>query len=227
MPSLGESGQARLKEATVVIAGTGGLGCTVSLFLAYAGVGRLKLIDYDTVQLSNLNRQILFTEADIGLPKAPVAAKRLSSANPWIKIEPIGEKISQDNARSLIANADVVIDAFDNMDGRFILNKACVAENKPLVHAGVRGLTGQVTTILPGKTPCLACLLPTVPIKDAPPPVFGVTPGLLATIQATEALKLIAGIGNVLAGHLLIVNLETMEFNKIAIRRRPGCPVCT
>ncbi len=225
-PALGEDGQNRLKAAHVVVAGVGGLGSPVSIYLAYAGVGHLKLVDCDRVALTNLNRQVLYTEEDIGQAKAVIAAQKIGNMNPGIEVIAVAERITPANARDIIRGASVVVDAMDNFDTRLVLNEACVADRIPFVHAGVYGLFGQMTTILPGQTPCLACIIPARPRKVMPSPVFGFTPGLMANLEVAETIKLIAGFGKLMAGRILHVNLETMDFRTINVSRRPDCPVC-
>lgn len=225
-PELGKLGQLKLKEAHVVVAGLGGLGSPASIYLACAGVGHITVIDHDRVELSNLNRQIVHWDEDIDVEKPLSAARKLIRLNPSITVTPVVAKITKDNARQLIQGVSVVIDAMDNFETRFIINEACVAERIPFIHAGIYGLLGQITTIIPGKTPCLSCIVPCVPTKRKPPPVFGVTPALMATLQVTEAIKLIAGFGNLLTGKLLCINAAKMEFDLVTISRRPDCEIC-
>jgi adenylyltransferase/sulfurtransferase len=225
-PSLGEDGQNKLKAAKVVVAGVGGLGSPVSIYLAYAGVGHIKLVDYDTVSLSNLNRQILYTEDNIGQLKVLAAAEVIKHMNPYIEVSAIPDRITGTNVREIIRGATVVVDAMDNFETRLVLNTACVADNIPFVHAGVYGLVGELMTILPGQTPCLACFFPNSPRKTEPPPIFGVTPGFMAAFQAAETIKLVAGFGKLMTARMLYVNAETMEFRMVNISRRVDCPVC-
>ena len=225
-PELGKAGQLKLKEAHVVVAGLGGLGSPASIYLACAGVGHITVIDHDRVELSNLNRQIVHWDEDIGVEKPLSAARKLTRLNPSITVTPVVAKITKDNARQLITGASLVIDAMDNFEARFVINEACVAKRIPFIHAGIYGLMGQITTIIPGKTPCLSCIVPCVPTKRKPPPVFGVTPALMATLQVTEAIKLLAGFGNLLTGKLLCINAANMEFDAVPISRRPDCAVC-
>jgi adenylyltransferase/sulfurtransferase len=223
---FGAEGQRRLKASHVVVAGAGGIGCPASTYLACAGVGRVTVIDHQSVELSNLNRQFLHWEEDIGRPKAVSAAAKLRNLNTSIAISPVTAEITADNAGDLIRGSSAVLDAMDNFETRAILNQACVAEGIPFIHGGVWGLCGQVTTIIPGKTPCLACLHPQKPAEQRPFPVFGVTPAMVAIIQATEAIKMIAGFGRLLAGQMLYFNEATMDFTFREVVRRPGCPVC-
>lgn len=223
---LGRKGQARLKQSHVVVAGAGGLGCPAATYLACAGIGHITIIDHGVVELTNLNRQFLHWDEDIGQQKAISAAAKLVKLNPGVQITPITTKITTTNARQLIKEASAVIDALDNFRTRAILNRACVAEQIPLIHGGVWGLCGQVTTILPGATPCLACIYPRRPHDQSPFPVLGVTPGVIAAIQAIEAIKIIVGFGRTLAGRMLLINEATMDFAFRELTRNPECPVC-
>jgi adenylyltransferase/sulfurtransferase len=223
---FGMEGQRRLKQSHVVVAGLGGLGCSASLHLALSGIGHITLVDSDRVELSNLNRQVLHYEEDIGEKKPFSAARKLTKLNSSIQVTPVFEKITEHNAEEIIKAADLVLDGMDNLETRFVLNKACVARGIPLVHSGVHGLLGQVTTIIPGKTPCLACILPEVPPRRGLFPVFSVTPGVIAVLQVTEAIKLLAGFGSLLTGKMLYFNGETMDFTCRNLVRNQNCRVC-
>ena len=225
-PDFGKKGQERLKQSHVVVAGLGGLGCTASLYLTCAGVGHVTLIDCDSVELSNLNRQILHYEEDIGEKKPFSAARKLAKLNSSIKVTPIFEKITAQNARKIIKGANLVIDGMDNFKTRFIVNKACIVEGIPFIHGGVHGLFGEVTTILPGITPCLACILPEVPNGELELPVFGVTPALIAILQVTEAIKLLAGFGSLLTGKMLYFDGDKMDFTFHNLVKNQNCRVC-
>jgi molybdopterin/thiamine biosynthesis adenylyltransferase len=223
---FGEEGQKKLKQSHVVVAGLGGLGCSASLYLTCTGIGHITLIDCDCVELSNLNRQILHYEEDIGKGKPLSAAQKLVKLNSSIEVTPVFKKITEQNAREIIKGTNLVIDGMDNFKTRFILNKACVDEGIPLIHGGVHGLFGAVTTILPGRTPCLACIFPEVPQKKGVFPVFGVTPALIAILQVTEAIKLLAGFGSLLAGKMLYFNGDTMDFTFSNLVKNQNCKVC-
>jgi molybdopterin/thiamine biosynthesis adenylyltransferase len=223
---FGEEGQKKLKQSHVVVAGLGGLGCTASLYLTCSGVGHITLIDCDRVELSNLNRQILHYEEDIGGGKPFSAAQKLAKLNSSIEVTPVFRSITERNARELIKGANLVIDGMDNFETRFILNKACVAKGIPLIHGGVHGLFGEVTTIIPRRTPCLACIFPEVPQRKVAFPVFGVTPALIAILQVTEAIKLLAGFGSLLTGKMLYFNGDTMDFTFRALVKNQNCEVC-
>lgn len=223
---FGEEGQRRLKQSHVVVAGLGGLGCAASLYLTCTGVGHITLIDCDRVELSNLNRQILHYEEDIGEGKPFSAAGKLAKLNSSIEVTPVFKKITEHNAREIIRGANLVIDGMDNFKARFILNKACVVEGIPFIHGGVHGLFGEVTTILPGRTPCLACIFPEVPQRKVAFPVFGVAPALIAILQVTEAIKLLTGFGSLLTGKMLYFNGDTMDFTSRDLVRNRNCKVC-
>ena len=223
---FGQEGQEKLKQSHVVVAGLGGLGCPASIYLTCAGVGHITIVDCDYVELSNLNRQILHYEEDIGKKKTISAARKLAKLNSTIKITPIFEKITERNAPKIVQGADLVIDAMDNLKTRLIINKACIAQDIPLIHGGIYGLFGVVTTILPGKTPCLACILPPASQRKSVFPVFGVTPALIAILQVIEAIKLLAGFGRLLTGRMLCFNGDSMDFSFRSLRRNPNCKIC-
>lgn len=227
IPNWGEEGQKRLKSAKVVVVGTGGLGCPASIYLAAAGVGNLVIIDKDKFELSNLNRQILGWQKDIGRLKVAAATEKLKALNPDVAITPLSIELSEDNVNEFIENSDVVLDALDNWKTRFVLNRGCIDNGIPLVHAGIFGLYGQIMTIIPGKGPCLRCLLPEIPKEISQFPVIGATPALFATLQVMETLKLIVGFGENLTGKMLLFDGERMNFSIINTERRPQCPVCS
>jgi len=221
----GDEAQRRLKEARVCIAGMGGLGAPVALYLTAAGVGTLRLVDHDVVELSNLNRQVLYTANDVGRAKVNCAEERLRALNPQVRIEAIQERMAGENGLALIGASDVIVDGLDNFPARFLLNKAAVQKKIPLVHGAIWGMGGQVTVVVPGKTPCLACHFSEVPSPE-PVPVLGAAPGVIGCIQATEVLKLLTGIGDPISGRLLLYDGEFMEFSEVRVRRKEDCPVC-
>ena len=225
-PGFGEIGQGKLKDAHVLVVGVGGLGCAASMYLAYAGIGHITIVDDDSVELSNLNRQMLHWERDIGKKKPISAANKLRKINSGVRITSLCKKVTEDNADQIIDGVDVVIDGLDNFQTRFVLNAACVRQKIPFIHAGVNGLLGQITSIVPGKTPCLACIYSTPPVSEETIPVFGVTPTLMASLQVMEAIKLIAGFGETLQGRMLYFNGESMEFAYEDLIKNPKCSVC-
>jgi molybdopterin/thiamine biosynthesis adenylyltransferase len=223
----GIEGQKKLKKSKVVVMGVGGLGCPVSIYLAVGGVGHLVLIDNDKPDLSNMNRQILHWEKDIGKDKAISAREKLVQMNSDITIEGLPLEITEDNIFDLVKGAAVVIDAMDTFRIRYLINDACVHYKIPFVHAGIYGLEGQLTTIVPGKGPCLKCIFPTAPFEQKKFPVLGATPAILATLQAMETFKLILGIGTPLIERLLVFDGEAMSFDVMQIKRRDDCEACS
>jgi len=219
-------GQKKLKKAKVVVAGIGGLGGLAALYLAAAGVGKLILVDKGRFELSNLNRQILGWEKDVGRLKVQAAKEKLEALNPEIEIETVTEEITEANIDSIIKNAHAIIDGMDNWKTRFILNKACVLNNIPFVHAGVSEFHGQITTIMPGEGPCLRCILPRNPPEKEKVLVVGVTPALFASLQAMEAIKIIIGIGKPLVGKMLFIDGKEMIFETVRVEKMPDCPIC-
>jgi adenylyltransferase/sulfurtransferase len=231
LPGVGPDGQRRLKEAAVLIVGAGGLGSPAGLYLAAAGIGRIGIADGDTVDLSNLQRQVLFTTADVGKPKAETAAERLHALNPGITLEAHPLRVSAQNAADLVARYDLVIDATDNFPTRYLLNDACVLGKKPLLYGAIVQFHGQVSLFAPPHGPCYRCLFPEPPPAGTVPGcaeggVLGVLPGVIGTLQATEAIKWILGAGRSLAGRLLLYDAQATEFRELTIGRDPACPVC-
>jgi len=225
MKEVGEKGQKKLKKAHVVVAGLGGLGSCASLYLAAAGIGRLTLVDFDTVELSNLNRQILHWEKDIGKNKVESALAKLGEMNGDITITGIRAKISEKNILRILEDADAVVDALDNFKTRFILNRAVVERKIPLFHGACHGFQGRATTIIPGKTACLRCLFPKSPPEDRVP-VIGVTPGVIGAIQATEAIKYLIGLPGLFVNQLFLYDAACLRFEIIKAERDPHCRVC-
>ena len=223
---LGETGQRKLKNSHVLVAGLGGLGCPASTYLVAAGIGHLTILDEQRVELSNLNRQTLHWHLDVGRSKAGSAIEKLYAMNPNVKIDSRLEKITRENIAGLLKNADVVVDGMDNYPTRFLLNEACVHKRIPFVHGAVEGLVGQLATIMPGKGPCLRCIIPKEPPRKPIFPVLGATPGVIGCLQAMETIKLITGVGKPLVGRMLFFNGEDMTFDSIKIKRDPKCPVC-
>lgn len=222
----GQEGQKKLKQSKIVVMGVGGLGCPAALYLAAAGVGHLVLIDKESSELSNLNRQILHWQKDIGKPKVLSAKQKITELNSEIIVEALKIEITEQNIDELISGATVVVDAMDNFKVRFMINEACVSEGIPFIHAGIYGFQGQMTTIIPGKSPCLKCIFPVTPPETERVPVAGVTAGVFGVLLATEAVKLILGIGEPLIGRLLFLDLEDMSLITCEASRNPNCPVC-
>jgi len=222
---FGESAQKKLKSAKVAVVGIGGLGCTAATMLAQAGVGDIAIIDFDIVENSNFNRQILHCQKDIARDKVASAYERLLETNPFITIRPIKAKIARENVNEILADRDIILDCLDNFEGRFILNEFCAKSRKPLIHGACYGFDGLVTTIVPGKTPCLSCIIPTE-TAQVKSPVIGVAPSLIGTIQASEAIKLITGIGEPLFGKMLYFDLKMAIFKTIQLEKDPNCPIC-
>ena len=224
IPEFGEESQRKLKSSRVLIAGIGGLGSNSAMMLAAAGVGHIDIVDPDTVHLSNLNRQLLYCEDDIGEKKVLCAQRKLTRLNSSIAVTPFHVKIDDGNVLDLIKNAQIVIDGLDNSATRLIINAACVQKKIPFVYGGVSRFRGMITTIIPGVTPCLACLKPEGVSGMG---VLGVTPGVIANFQVFETIKLITGHKPSLAGRLLLFNGEDMRFRFYDIERNKNCSVCS
>lgn len=222
---FGEEGQERLKGATVFIAGAGGLGCPIALYLAAAGVGRIRFADRDTVDLSNLNRQVLHATPDLGRPKVVSAAEKLAALNPEIAVEAVRTVIDAATVADLAAGADVIVDAMDNFETRYLLNETAIERKIPLVHGGISGFFGQATTVIPGRTPCLRCLFPAPP-PDETFPALGTTAGVIGLVQANETIKYLTRSGDLLAGRLLLWDGTRSTMETIDLKRQAGCPAC-
>lgn len=226
-PEIGEHGQEKLKAASVLVAGVGGLGSVSAQYLCRAGVGKLTIIDSQDVQVTDLNRQIFYTEADIGKGKVHIAEKVLSNINSSVEIKAFQTEIAGGNIMSLLGDVQVVVDGTDNFATRFLLNEACHNRGIPLIYGGIFGLKGSVMTIIPGQTPCLACFLSEGDISDDPIPAIGPFVGTVATIQAMEVLKLIIGFGESLAGTLLKYDGRNAQTRKVFIKKRADCSICS
>ena len=214
---VGRAGQQRLKQANVLIAGCGGLGSPIAMYLAAAGVGKLTLIDCDTVETSNLNRQLLHWHSDIGSAKGESAREKLINLNPDIDVAVSCVKLDAGNAPALVSEFDAVVDAMDNLATRYILNQAAVASGTPFFHGAVNGFEGQAMSILPGKSACLRCLYKG-PLPESKIPVIGVTPGIIGTIQATEVIKFLIGKGDLLTDRMLHYDGLAMVFREFQIQ---------
>lgn len=231
IPEVGIKGQRRLKASKVLIIGTGGLGSPVALYLAAAGVGKLGLVDYDTVDESNLQRQILHSQHTIGVSKVESAKERLLEINPYIEIETYPVLLNRDNVWDILKDYDLVIDGTDNFPTRYLLNDALYFLNKPLIYGSIFRFEGQVTVFHAQRGPCYRCLYPEPPPPGTVPScaeggVFGVLPGVIGALQATEAIKILLGIGKPLIGKLLLYDALHMEFRQLNLRKDPHCPLC-
>ncbi|MGB6980263.1 MAG: molybdopterin-synthase adenylyltransferase MoeB [Candidatus Acidiferrales bacterium] len=231
MPEVGMEGQLNLKQARVLCVGTGGLGAPLGLYLAAAGVGHLGLIDFDVVDTTNLQRQVLFGNGDVGRPKIEVAASRLRDLNPDIQIDTFETHLTSENALDILKDYDIIVDGTDNFPTRYLVNDACVLLGKPNVYGSIFRFEGQITIFGYPDGPCYRCLYPEPPPPGLVPScaeggVLGVLPGIVGTIQAAETLKLIIGKGEPLVGRLLLFDALAMRFRELKIRRNPECPVC-
>ena len=231
MPDVGVAGQRRLKSARVLVVGAGGLGSPLGIYLAAAGVGSLGVVDFDRVETSNLHRQPLYGDADVGRRKSNVAAARLRQVNPHIEVVPHDLRLDSSNALQVLADYDVVVDGTDNFPTRYLVNDACVLLGKPDVYGSIFRFEGQVSVFESSQGPCYRCLFPEPPPPGLVPScaeggVLGVLPGIIGTLQANEVIKLILGIGEPLIGRLLLFDGLTMRFREMRLRKNPDCPVC-
>lgn len=231
IPEVGEEGQAKLLSAKVLLMGAGGLGSPAALYLAAAGVGTLGIVDMDVVDLSNLQRQVIHTMDRAGKPKTASAQTAIAALNPDVKVVPFQERLTSENVLRILGGFDMVIDGGDNFPTRYLLNDACVVQKKPNIHGSIFRFEGQVTTFIPGQGPCYRCLYPSPPPPDMAPScaeagVLGVLPGIVGLLQANEAIKLILGKGQPLAGRLLTFDALGTRFGELKLRRDPSCPVC-
>jgi sulfur-carrier protein adenylyltransferase/sulfurtransferase len=231
MPEVGMEGQLKLKNAKVLLIGTGGLGAPLGLYLAAAGVGHLGLVDFDVVDFTNLQRQVTFGSDDIGKPKTAAAQARLSNLNPDIQIETFETKLTSENALELFTNFDIIVDGTDNFPTRYLVNDACILLGKPNVYGSIFRFEGQVTVFGMPDGPCYRCLYPEPPPPGLVPScaeggVLGVLPGIVGSIQAMETIKLILGIGDSLKGRLLLFDALAMKFRELKLRKNPNCPAC-
>jgi adenylyltransferase/sulfurtransferase len=231
MPEVGIQGQRKLKAASVLLIGTGGLGSPLSLYLTAAGIGRIGLVDYDVVDETNLQRQVIHFTSDVGKPKLESAAGKLSDINPYVVIEKHNVPLTSENALEILANYDVIIDGTDNFPTRYLVNDACVLLGKPNVYGSIFRFEGQLTVFYAKEGPCYRCLFPEPPPPGLVPScaeggVLGILPGTIGTLQATEAIKLILGIGKPLIGRMILYDALDMSFDTIKLRKNPDCPVC-
>ncbi|MBI2094317.1 MAG: molybdopterin-synthase adenylyltransferase MoeB [Candidatus Omnitrophica bacterium] len=231
MPEVGLEGQLKLREASILLIGAGGLGSPLGLYLAAAGVGRLGIVDFDVVDATNLQRQIIHRTQDVGHLKVESAKERIQQLNPDVEVVTFNQRLSRESIMDLIRPYDVVIDGTDNFPTRYLVNDACVFQKKPNIYGSIFRFDGQATVFYPFKGPCYRCLYPEPPPPGMVPScaeggVLGVLPGVIGLIQATEAIKLIMGKGEPLIGRLLLYNALKMEFREVKLKRSPECPVC-
>jgi molybdopterin-synthase adenylyltransferase len=228
IPDIGEEGQRKIRAAKIFVAGVGGLGSVSSYYLAAAGIGRLKIVDKDQVDYSNLNRQIIHWTENIGEKKTDSGSRKLKALNPHCSIDAVTAEMDAKNYLDLIGDSDLIIDAMDNMKARRLLNAASIQKGIPYIYGGVHQLDGLATTFIPGKTPCLECVFPhdSSESNPVPPGILGAVPGVIACIQTIEAIKIITGIDGLLTGRLLCFSGFDMTFREFKIIRNPNCPVC-
>jgi molybdopterin/thiamine biosynthesis adenylyltransferase/rhodanese-related sulfurtransferase len=231
VPEVGEEGQAKLLQAKVLLIGAGGLGSPAALYLAAAGVGTIGLVDFDTVDISNLQRQILHTQDRVGMLKTESARIALTALNPDVHVNEHNEVLSSETAPALFRQYDVIVNGCDNFPTRYLANDVAIFERKPLVDGGIFRFDGQLTTVVPFASPCYRCRYPAPPPPEEAPScaeagVLGVLPGIVGVLQATEVIKLLLGIGDLLTGRLLHVDALDMKFREFRVPRDPQCPVC-
>ncbi|TDO84323.1 adenylyltransferase/sulfurtransferase [Halanaerobium saccharolyticum] len=231
LKDLGGTGQQKIKDAKVLVVGAGGLGSPAAFYLAAAGVGTLGLVDSDHVDLTNLQRQILHTTEDTGRPKVESAREKLEAMNPNVDVKTYNQYLNKDNVEAIIADYDIIVDGVDNFPTRYLLNDACVMAGKPLVEAGILQFSGQLTTIMPGEGPCYRCIFAEPPKEGAIPScqeagVLGAIAGTIGTLQATEVLKLITGIGRPLVGRMLVYDAKDLSFREVEVKKSDNCDVC-
>lgn len=228
LPELGVKGQRRLVAGSVLVVGAGGLGSPVLLYLAAAGVGRIGVVDFDKLDISNLQRQILYTTEDIGRSKAMCAAVNILKLNPDVEVAAYNHALTAKNAGDIFEKYDIVIDATDNFETKSLIAKTCLQKKIPYIHGGIKEFSGQALTVLPGKSCCLACLKEGQPkaAKVVPRGPLGVVPGVIGAIQAAEAIKYIVGIGKLLVDRLLLFDALKMDFRIVNVKRNVRCSLC-
>jgi sulfur-carrier protein adenylyltransferase/sulfurtransferase len=231
MPEVGMDGQTKLKAAKVLCIGAGGLGSPLALYLAAAGVGTLGVVDFDIVDFTNLQRQIIHSTADVGRPKLESAAEKIKAINPYVEVRPFETRLTSANALEIFRDFDIVVDGTDNFPTRYLVNDACVLTGKPNVYGSIFRFEGQVSVFATEQGPCYRCLYPEPPPPGLVPScaeggVLGILPGLVGVMQATEAIKLILGKGEPLIGRLVLVDALGMKFRELKLRKNPDCPVC-
>ncbi len=231
LEQVGGAGQEKLLASKVLIIGAGGLGAPAAVYLAAAGVGTIGVVDGDKVELSNLQRQIIHHTPDVGKDKVLSAERKIRAINPDIRVRTFNMRLRADNIREIIREYDFVIDGTDNFPAKFLINDACYFEKTPFSHAGILQFDGQLITVLPGQTTCYRCIFGSPPPANAVPScsqagVLGVLAGVIGSLQATEAIKYLLGIGELLTGTLLTYNALTMQFRRVRLGRNPDCPLC-
>jgi len=230
LPELGVSGQEKLKRSKVAVVGLGGLGSASTIYLALAGVGYLRLVDQDTVELHNLHRQMLYNIDNLRYPKVEVAAQKIERVNPDVKVEPVPENVHESNVDEVVRGVDCVVDGLDNMRTRYLLNRACVKYGVPYVFGAAIGIEGNISVFAPPETPCLECVLPGLDDRQLPTcevrGVLGATAGIIGSMQAMETIKLLAGMGDSLKSRLMVCDFRDMYFAIIEVFKRLDCPVC-
>lgn len=226
LEEIGALGHEKLRRARVAVVGVGGLGSPVASYLAVAGIGELRLIDNDAVELSNLNRQLLHATSDLGVAKTVSAARRLRDLNPECRLDLRQERLTPESAAGLLEGCTLAIDCLDTFASRRVLAAACVGAVLTCIHGAVRGWEGRLTTMVPGVTPCLGCWLPSG-VEERKPPVLGVVPGVIGALQATEAIRWLLGLEPLLTGKMLLYDGKTMRFRECLLERNPDCLICT
>lgn len=231
IPEVGIQGQRKLKAASVLLIGTGGLGSPLALYLAAAGIGRIGLVDYDVVDETNLQRQVIHHTSDVGKPKLESAATKLADINPYVVIEKHSTPLTSENALDILKDYDVIIDGTDNFPTRYLVNDACVILGKPNIYGSIFRFEGQLSVFYAKEGPCYRCLFPEPPPPGLVPScaeggVLGILPGTIGTLQATEAIKFILGIGKPMIGRMMLYDALNMTFDTIKLRKNPACPVC-
>lgn len=231
MPEVGVEGQEKLKNASILLIGCGGLGSPLGMYLSAAGVGRLGLVDFDLIDFTNLQRQVMFGTQDVGRPKVDASKERIAQINPNVQVTAYREKLTSENVLTIFKDYDIIIDGTDNFPTRYLVNDACVFLKKPNVYGSIFRFEGQATIFWAEKGPCYRCLYPEPPPPGLVPScaeggVLGILPGLIGLIQATEAIKLIIGKGDPMIGRLLLFNALDMKFREVKLQKDPECPVC-
>lgn len=231
LPEVGGQGQERLLAGRVLIVGIGGLGSPAALYLAAAGVGTIGIMDADVVDLTNLQRQVIHFTPDVGRSKVESAAEKMRAINPDVRVQVYRERLTAANARDILSRYDFVVDATDSFPSKFLVSDACHFAARPYVHAGILRFEGQIMTVRPGRTACYRCVFPEPPPAGAVPScaqagVLGVLAGVVGTLQATEAVKFLLGVGDLLTDRLLVYDALKMSFRRVALKRSPRCPLC-